>query len=209
VQVDEIWAYCVKKEKHKAVYEIKDHRIGDAYTFIGLEAKSKLVLCFEMGKRDGMTTLRFIEKLRDATSGVFQLTSDGFRPYIGAVETVFGAGIHFAQLVKIYSSDESTRERYSPGEVVDAIPVPITGSPKPEKISTSFVERFNLTLRMQMRRLTRLTNGFSKKWENLHSAMSLMIAHYNFCRVHQTLRVTPAMAAGITSEVWTLDKLLI
>ncbi len=208
VQADELWAYCFKKSKHIRPEESNNPHLGDAYTFVSIEANSKLVLCFELGKRDGITTLRFIEKLRRATSGVFQLTCDGFKPYVGAVEEVFGSEIHFAQLVKVYSSDESTRERYSPGEVLDAIPIPITGNPKLEHISTSFAERLNLTLRMQMRRLTRLTNGFSKKWGNLEAALALMFAHYNFCRMHQSLRVSPAMQAGISDHLWSLNELI-
>jgi IS1 family transposase len=208
VQCDEIWGYVFKKEKHRTSEEANDPHIGDAYTFVGIDAKTKLILCFELGKRDGLTTLAFIEKLKRATSGRYQLTTDGFRPYVGAVEEVFGADIDFAQLVKLYSGDEETRERYSPGEVVETIPVPVQGDPDPSQISTSYVERQNLTMRMCMRRLTRLTNGFSKKWDNLKAALALNFAHYNFCRVHQTLRVTPAMEAGITDHVFELSELL-
>ncbi|MGH9425182.1 MAG: hypothetical protein ACRD2L_02595 [Terriglobia bacterium] len=182
--------------------------IGDAYTFVGIDAKTKLILCFELGKRDGVTTLAFIEKLRRATNGRYQLTTDGFKPYVGAVEEVFGADIDFAQLVKLYSGDEETRERYSPGEVIETIPVPIQGDPRLDQISTSYVERQNLTMRMCMRRLTRLTNGFSKKWDNLKAALALNFAYYNFCRVHQTLRMTPAMDAGIADHIWSLGELL-
>lgn len=208
VQVDEIWGYCFKKEGHKTADEADDPKIGDAYTFVGIEAKTKLVLCYEVGKRDGETALRFIGKLRNATGRRFQLTTDGFRPYVGAVEEVFGSEIDYAQLVKLYSSDETTRERYSPGEVTGAIPTPIMGDPAWEHISTSYVERNNLTMRMQMRRLTRLTNGFSRKWENLEAAVALHFGHYNFCQIHGTLRVTPAMEAGITDHVWTIEDML-
>jgi hypothetical protein len=124
------------------------------------------------------------------------------------VEEVFGADIDFAQLVKLYSGDEETRERYSPGEVVETIPVPIQGNPHPGQISTSYVERQNLTMRMCMRRLTRLTNGFPKKWDNLKAPLALNFAYYNFCRMHQTLRVTPAMEAGITDHIWKPSELL-
>ncbi len=150
-----------------------------------------------------------MEKLRQATNGRFQLTTDGFRPYIGSVEETLGADIDFAQLVKLYSGDEETRERYTPGEVVETIPVPIQGNPEPGQISTSYVEPQNLTMRMCMRRLTRLRNGFSKKWDNLKGALALNFAYYNFCRVHQTLRVTPAMEAGIANHIWTIEKLIV
>src|SRR5439155_19108664 len=208
VQADEIWGFIYKKEKHKTSDEASNRLIGDAYTFVAIEAESKLILCFELGRRDVSTTLRFVDSLRFATSGSFQLTTDGFKPYIDTVEHVFGADIDFSQLVKIYSSDESIRERYSPGEVIDAIPVPITGDPDPAHISTSYVERQNLTMRMAIRRLTRLTNGFSKKWQNLKAALALHFAYYNFCRVHRSLRVTPGMAAGITNHIWTLLDLI-
>lgn len=138
----------------------------------------------------------------------FQLTTDGFRPYPDAVEDTFGRDIDYAQLIKLYAGDEKTRERYSPSEIVEAIPVPVMGDPKPERISTSYVERQNLTMRMQMRRFTRLTNAFSKKLSNLKAAVALHFAHYNFLRIHKTLRVTPAMEAGITDHVWTWNEIL-
>ncbi len=149
-----------------------------------------------------------MEKLGKAVKHRFQLTTDGFKPYVGAVEEVFGADIDFAQLVKLYSGDEETRERYSPGEVIETIPVPIQGDPSPDHISTSYVGRQNLTMRMCMRRLTRLTNGFSKKWDDLKAALALNFAYYNFCRVHQTLRVTPAMEAGIADHIWSIDEII-
>jgi len=137
-----------------------------------------------------------------------QLTTDGFRPYVNAVDSAFGTNVDFAMLVKVYSGDETTRERYSPSEIVEAIPIPVMGSPEPHRISTSHVERQNLTVRMQLRRFTRLTNAFSKKLENMKAALALHFAWYNFCRIHSTLRVTPAMAAGISNEVWDLEKLV-
>jgi IS1 family transposase/lambda repressor-like predicted transcriptional regulator len=150
--------------------------------------------------------IRFIDKLHRAVAGRFQLTTDGFRPYVEAVEEVFGTEIDFAQLVKQYRSDSGGRadRRYSPGDFVSATKSPIIGHPDRDRVSTSYVERQNLTMRMMMRRLTRLTNAFSKKWEHLEKALALHFAFYNFCRVHQTLRVTPAMEAGITDHIWTL-----
>jgi len=206
VEVDEVWSYIGKKEKRVSVDD--DQNLGDAYTFVAIEADTKLILCFELGRRDWSTTISFVKRLARAVTGRFQLTTDGFRPYIGAVEDTFGADVDFSQLVKLYTSDESTRERYSPGEVVSTIPVPISGDPDPAHISTSYVERQNLIMRMMIRRLTRLTNGFSKKWENLRAALALHFAFYNFCRVHRTLKVTPAMEAGIADHPLALEELI-
>lgn len=211
VEADEIWGYVKKKEGHKTADEKDNHQIGDAYTFVSIEGKSKLVVCYQLGRRDLPTALSFLEKLQHAAKDRFQLTTDGLRAYVDGVEQVFGTEIDFAQLVKSYRSDESGRleRRYSPGDFVGAKKVTITGCPEEAKISTSYVERQNLTMRMMMRRLTRLTNAFSKKWENLDKALALHFAYYNFCRVHQTLRVTPAMEAGLTNHVWSIAELLL
>ena len=210
VQADEIWGFVGKKEGHKREGEKKNFELGDAYTFVGIEAKTKLVLCYELGRRDIKTATRFMEKLKNASDGRFHLTTDGLRAYIGAVEETFGIEINFAQLVKFYKSDESRRieRRYSPSDFVSAVKTPIMGDPEPEKITTSHVERQNLTMRMSMRRLTRLTNAHSKKWKNLEKALAIHFAFYNFCRVHQTLRVTPAMEAGITDHIWEIEELV-
>lgn len=211
IEADEIWGYVQKKEGHKYTEEDKENnKIGDAYTFVGIEAKSKLVLAYHLGRRDSASALKFTEKLDRATDGIFQLTTDGLAAYIGAVEETFGADIDYAQLIKSYQSDETGNidRRYSPGDFVSAKKVTVTGNPDSEMVSTSYVERQNLTMRMSMRRLTRLTNGFSKKWENFDKALALHFAYYNFCKVHQSLRVTPAMEAGITDHIWTIDELI-
>ena len=210
VQADEIWGFVGKKEGHKRKEEKNNPQLGDAYTFVGIEAKTKLVLCYELGRRDIKTVTRFMEKLKNASDGRFQPTTDGLRAYIEAVEETFGIEIDFAQLVKSYKSDESrqTERRYSPGDFVSAVKTPIMGDPEPEKITTSHVKRQNLTMRMGMRRLTRLTNTHSKKWKNLEKALAIHFAFYNFCRVHQTLRVTPAMEAGITDHIWEIEELV-
>ena len=210
VQADEIWGFVGKKEGHKRKEEKNNPQLGDAYTFVGIEAKTKLVLCYELGRRDIKTVTRFMEKLKNASDGRFQPTTDGLRAYIEAVEETFGIEIDFAQLVKSYKSDESrqTERRYSPGDFVSAVKTPIMGDPEPEKITTSHVKRQNLTMRMGMRRLTRLTNAHSKKWKNLEKALAIHFAFYNFCRVHQTLRVTPAMEAGITDHIWEIEELV-
>jgi transposase-like protein/IS1 family transposase len=208
VEADEIWGYVGMKEKAKEnVYKPED-TLGDAYTYVAMEANSKLILAWHLGKRNKQDTLAFILKLRNATEGRFQLTTDGWPSYPDAVERVFGSEIDYAQLVKAYGASRDGEQRYSPAEVVDVEVVPRAGMPNFERICTSHIERQNLTMRMQIRRLTRLTNAFSKKWENLKAAIALHFAYYNFCRVHSSLRVTPAMEAGLTDHVWELRELL-
>ncbi len=148
------------------------------------------------------------EKLREATTGRFQITTDGFQPYVNAIDSSFGIDVDFAQLVKVYSSPADGEQRHSPGEVVDAILIPRVGMPDYQRVCTSHVERQNLTMRMCIRRLTRLTNAFSKKWVNLKYAIALHFAYYNFCWIHKTIRVTPAMEAGIANHAWTLEELI-
>jgi IS1 family transposase len=209
VEVDEIWGFVQKKESHKMQYEKQVEVIGDAYCFVGMERNSKLVLCHHLGKRDQLSTNLFMRKLARATSQHrFQLTSDGFKPYTLAVKTQLGKPVDFARLVKVYGVSRDGEQRYSPAEVVDAVPTPVFGNPIKSRIYTSHVERVNLSIRMGMRRMTRLTNCFSKKWRNLEAAYSLWFAYYNFCRIHQTLRVTPAMEAGITTSVWSIGDLI-
>jgi transposase-like protein/IS1 family transposase len=207
VQLDEIWGFCFKK--NKAVRPGDDPNFGDAWTFVAIERHSKLVLNFALGKRDQQTANAFIEGLRLATAPQpFQVTADGWNGYPFALEATLSDRIDFAQLIKVYRATPEGERRYSPAEVVSTEVVPVIGNPDHKRICTSHVERQNLTMRMQMRRLTRLTNGFSKKWENLWAALTLYFAWYNFCRVHKTLRVTPAMEAGITDRVWDLMEIL-
>jgi len=149
-----------------------------------------------------------VEKLNEATTGQFQITTDGFKAYVDAVHMSLGTRVDFAQLIKVYRTAPEGERSYSPAEVVSTEVVPVIGQPDPEKICTSHVERHNLTMRMQIRRFTRLTNGFSKKWENHFAALALYFAYYNFCRIHRTLRVTPAMEAGLTNHVWTIEEML-
>jgi IS1 family transposase len=205
VQVDEIWTFVGKKEKNVRQTE-NPELVGDQYVFVALDSESKIVPTFRVGKRNAENAWYFMQDLQERLTERVQLTTDGFRPYRDAVEDAFGASVDYAMLVKMYGSSGEAETRYSPGEIVDARPIPITGRPKMHLISTSHIERQNLTIRMQMRRFTRLTNGFSKKLENLKAMLCLYFAWYNFCRVHQTLRITPAMAAGITEHVWTLEE---
>jgi transposase-like protein/IS1 family transposase len=207
VQADEIWSFVGKKQK--ALRPGDDPNFGDAYCFVAMEKRTKLILNFALGKRDQATTNAFIEGLRLATSRQkFQITTDGFASYRSAITTTLHDRCDFAQLIKVYRATPEGERRYSPAEVVSTEVVPVMGDPDPEKICTSHIERQNLTMRMQMRRFTRLTNGFSKKWENHWAALCLWFAFYNFCRVHSKLRVTPAMEAGITDHIWSVRELL-
>ncbi len=210
VQADEIWAYVSKKESHKLPSEAHDDSIGDAYCFVAIERHSKLVLNFALGRRNQATTDAFIEGLRHATAPGerFQITTDGFQPFISAITTTLSDRCDFAQHIKVYGQPVGEEHRYSPAEVTSSEKVPVMGNPDKKRICTSHVERQNLTIRMHMRRLTRLTNAFSKKWDHLWSAYCLHFAYYNFCRIHKTIRVTPAMEAGITDRVWDMKDLL-
>lgn len=207
VEVDEVWSYIGKKDKR--VRPEEDQNLGDCYTFVAIERTSKLVLNVAMGKRNQTTTNAFIEGLRDAIApGRFQITSDGFAPYKTAIPDTFGDRVDFAILIKVYRTPAEAERRYSPPEVESTEVVPVCGNPDPERICTSIVERSNLSVRMGCRRFTRLTNAFSKKWENHWSAVILWYTYYNFCRVHKSLRVTPAMAHEITDHIWSIEELL-
>ena len=211
LQVDEIWSYCQMKAKNVPEERKEEWGVGDIWTWTSLCADTKLVPCWKIGRRDGCTARAFVVDLARRMRGRIQLTSDGHKPYLQAVEAAFGGAVDYAMLVKIYDNDavpSSPQRRYSPGKFVTCEKVPIQGAPEEEKISTSFVERQNLTMRMKMRRFTRLTNGFSKKVENHAAAVSIHFAHYNFVRRHQTLRVTPAMAAGVTNRLWDIGDLV-
>jgi transposase-like protein/IS1 family transposase len=207
VEADEVWSFIGKKEKR--VRPEDDQNLGDCYTFVAIERNSKLVLNIAMGKRDQATTDQFIEGVRHATAHTrFQITTDGFGPYRSAISNTLHDRCDFAQLIKVYRSPQDGEKRYSPAEVAAIEVVPIMGNSAPERICTSIVERSNLSLRMGLRRFTRLTNAFSKKWENHWAAVALWFAFYNFCRIHKSLRVTPAMAAGITDHVWDVKELV-
>ena len=208
VQADEIWSFIGKKQKHMT---LDDHEtLGDSYTWVAIEARTKLILAFLVGKRTSNDASEFTRKLRRATSAKqrFQLTTDGLQAYIPAVDLNLSDRCDYAQLIKIYASPREGEQRYSPGEVVQTVQVVISGNPNPNRICTSHIERQNLTMRMQIRRLTRLTNAFSKKYESHKAAIALHFAYYNFCKLHQTLRITPAMEAGITERVWSIAELL-
>lgn len=209
IQVDEIWAYCYAKQKNVPVDKRGVFGYGDIWTWVAIDADTKLVPSYLVGTRDAGAATVFLADLhsRLASGARIQLTSDGHAPYISAVESTFGADVDFAQLVKLYGVDPEGQKRYSPAKCLGTSKTVINGNPDPKKISTSFSERQNLTMRMGMRRFTRLTNGFSKKWENLAASVSLHFMHYNYARIHQTLRVTPAMEAGACDHVWDLVEI--
>jgi IS1 family transposase len=207
VECDELWSFIGKKQKR--LRDSDDPNKGDCYTFVAIEKHSKLVLNIAVGKRDQATTDVFIEGLRHATANTpYQITTDGFSPYKSAITTTLGDRCDYAMLIKVYRAGTEGEGRYSPAEVASVEEVPVMGRPDPERICTNIVERSNLSTRMSVRRFTRLTNAFSKKWENHWAAVAVWFGFYNFCRVHKSLRVTPAMAAGITSTVWSVRDLL-
>jgi IS1 family transposase len=210
LQLDEIWTFVRKKERRLSELKRLNPDIGDQYVFVAIDAETKLIPTFLVGKRDSQTALQFMTALfeRLASNGCIQLTTDGFGPYIEAIEQTFGADVDYAQLVKIYAAIDAGPGRYSPPRVSETVSTVIQGAPDAEYISTSYVERQNLTMRLAMRRFTRLTNAFSKKLANLKAALALHFAHYNFMRVHRTLRVTPAMEARITDHLWMWDEIL-
>ncbi len=208
LQVDEIWSFVGKKEKRLVGEEKNNQFLGDQYVFVALDADTKLCLAHRLGKRNGQLARSFMMEVSTRVKTAFQLTTDSFGPYRDAVDRVFG-DIPYAQVHKQYAGQPGDDEhRYSPPRIIRVDINPITGNPNPKYISTSYIERQNLTMRMQMRRLTRLTNAYSKKWKNLKAALALYFWWYNYGRVHETLRMTPAMAAGLTKHIWSWYELL-
>ena len=207
VQCDEIWAFVYAKQKN-VTEEQMAKGAGDCWTWTAIDADTKLIISYCLGDRGIKTANFFMNDLASRISNRVQLTTDGHRVYVDAVEDAFGADIDYSMLIKVYGAPSDMGEsRYSPATCIGCRTATISGDPDPQHVSTSFVERQNLSMRMGMRRFTRLTNGFSKKLENHGHAVALYFMHYNFCRVHKTLRVTPAMEAGLTDHVWTLQEL--
>jgi IS1 family transposase len=207
VQVDEIWSFTYAKQKNVAAAKAAPEEAGDTWTWTALDADSKMIVSYLVGGRDAEYAMWFMDDLAARLANRVQLTSDGHRAYLEAVEGAFGADVDFAQLIKMYGPTVGAPGRYSPGECTGAKKVRVTGSPNPADVSTSYVERQNLTMRMHMRRFTRLTNAFSKKVENHAHAVALHMMYYNFVRIHKTLRVTPAMAAGVTDRLWEIGDI--
>ncbi|MCA1625234.1 MAG: IS1 family transposase [Acidobacteria bacterium] len=212
VQADKIWAFIGMKQKTANNNGLGDNeKVGSAYVFTSIESNSKLIVAWHLGKRNEQDALLFLEKLYNAIDGAtnrFQMSTDAFKGYDHTVNEVLGTKADYGQIIKIYGKPNPDEVRYSSGDVIEVQKKIICGNPIEENISTSYIERSNLTMRMSMRRLTRLTNGFSKKWENLNYALALYFAYYNFCRIHKTIRCTPAMEAGITKTIWTLKDIL-
>jgi len=208
IQVDEIWAFCYAKQKNVATAKNAPVGAGDIWTWTAIDADTKLMVAWWIGDRSGDTAKMFIDDLAGRLANRVQLTSDGHKAYLQAVEDAFGADIDYAQLVKIYGETSEGQKRYSPAECIGCKRHGVTGQPDPDHISTSYVERSNLTVRMANRRFTRLTNAFSKKAENHAHQIALHFMFYNFCRVHKTLRVTPAMQAGVSDHVWDIAEII-
>jgi IS1 family transposase/lambda repressor-like predicted transcriptional regulator len=215
LQVDEIWAFCYAKAKNVPQDKKGTFGYGDVWTFAAIDAETKLVPCWLVGSRDVGSATELMQDLAGRLSNRVQLTTDGLKAYISAVEEAFGGDVDYAQLQKIYGASPEGDHRYSPAECIGAEKRCVTGNPEERHVSTSYVERQNLTMRMSMRRFTRLTNGFSKKVENHAAAVALHFAYYNFCRTHMSLGKredgkgrTPAMAAGVESRRWSVGDLI-
>jgi len=209
VQCDEIWSFCYAKEKNVPEKKKGQFGYGDVWTWVAIDADTKLVPSFLVGNRDGRTAMAFIDDLKNRLAHRVQITTDGLKAYLEAIEGAFGSEIDYAMLIKLYGSGTKDDQRqYSPAQCTGTQTQIIAGQPVAKDISTSYSERQNLSMRMGMRRFTRLTNAFSKKVENHTAAVGLYFMYYNFCRIHQTLRVTPAMEAGVTNHVWEVEEVV-
>lgn len=209
LQVDELWAFIYAKQKNVTPKIAADHpEAGDVWLWTAIDADSKLVPCWMLGPRDAIAARDFIEDLAGRLANRVQLTTDGHKPYLKAVDKAFGEEIDYAQLVKIYGADVEGQKRYSPAQCIGTRTHAVVGDPDPRYISTSYVERQNLSVRMTVRRYTRLTNAFSKKIENHAASVALGYFAYNFIKIHRTLRMTPAMAAGVTNRLWEVSDLV-
>ena len=209
IECDEIWSFVYAKQKNVPEEMRGQFGYGDVWTWVAIDADTKLVPCFLVGKRDAGYAFEFLNNLAGRLAHRIQLTTDGHRAYLEAVEGVFGNDIDYAMLVKVFGNPQGKEDerRYSPAVCNGTMKATITGDPDMSLVSTSYVERQNLTMRMSMRRFTRLTNGFSKKIENHFFSIALHYMHYNFCRIHKSLRVTPAMEAGVSNHVWSVEEI--
>jgi IS1 family transposase len=208
LQLDEIWAFCYAKARTVPFAKAAPEEAGDLLTWIAIDAETKLVPSWRIGDRSGETAIEFVCDLSKRLASRVQVTTDGLRSYVEAIEAGFGADVDYAQLIKLYGEVPHPAGRYSPAQIQGTKTYCCTGKPDPRHISTSYVERHNLTIRMSNRRLTRLTNAFSKKAENHAYSMAIYFMNYNFVRIHQSLRVTPAMAAGVTNTLWSLTDMV-
>ena len=211
IQCDEVWSFTYAKQKNVATAKAAPEKAGDTWTWTALDSDSKLIVSWLVGGRDGEYAIAFMDDLRSRLANRVQLTTDGHKAYLEAVEGAFGGDVDYAQLIKLYgepTGQKGHERKYSPSECTGTRKRRVEGNPDPKAVSTSYVERQNLTMRMHMRRFTRLTNGFSKKVENHMHMVALYTMFYNFCRIHKTLRVTPAMEAGLTDRVWDIEDIL-
>jgi IS1 family transposase len=208
LEVDEIWAFCYAKAKNVPAEKKGTFGFGDVWTFTAIDADTKLIPSYMVGSRDAGTATEFCQDLASRLSYRPQITSDGLKVYIGALEDAFSGELDYAMLQKIYAAAPGGETRYSPAECTGIQKQVISGNPDPKRISTSYVERANLTMRMGLRRYTRLTNGHSKKLENHCAALAIFFMHYNFARIHSTIRCSPAMAAGVTPHLWSVAEIV-
>jgi IS1 family transposase len=207
IECDEIWSFCFAKQKNVREEKQGVFGYGDVYTWVAIDADTKLVPSWLVGRRDGVSAMEFIKDLASRLANRVQLTTDGHKAYLNAIEETFGSEIDYAMLIKVYGGEQSD-VRYSPAECLGTMKERISGNPDKELVSTSYVERQNLTMRMSMRRFTRLTNAHSKKIENHLHAIALHYMHYNFVRIHQSLRCSPAMAAGVSKTLWSIEDIV-
>ena len=208
IQVDEIWSFIACKERNISPKTASQRIVGDAWVWVAIDADTKLIPCWLVGKRDSGCATEFITDLASRLAHRVQLTTDGHKVYLNAVEDAFGSDVDYAMLVKSFGAVRTGEARYSPAKFISTEKISVIGAPDTKHVSTSYVERQNLTMRMVMRRFTRLSNGFSKKTENHEAAVALHYMHYNFVRIHQTLRITPAMEAGITDHLWSVEEIV-
>lgn len=208
LQADEAWSFCYAKQRNVTTKIAEERIAGDVWVWAAIDADSKIIPCWMLGPRDAATARDFMEDLAGRLSNRVQLTTDGLKVYLTAVDKAFGDEIDYAMLVKIYGESPEPQKRYSPAVCIACERFPIKGDPDPHHVSTSYAERQNLSMRMSMRRFTRLTNAFSKKIENHSAAVALYMMYYNFGRVHQTLKTTPAVKAGIADHIWTVEEII-
>jgi IS1 family transposase len=209
LQIDEIWGFVAAKQKNVAAMKRPIIDAGDAWLWLATDADTKLVPCWHVGTRDGDAAMEFVDDLASRLANRVQITTDGHKAYLYAMDAAFGGDVDYAQLVKLYgTAPEAAKGRYSPAECTGIVKTRVSGNPDMAKVSTSYAERNNLNIRMHSRRMTRLTNAFSKKMENHAHAMALHFLYYNFVRIHKSLKATPAMAAGVTDRLWEVADMV-
>lgn len=208
VQCDEIWCFCYAKDKNLPDAMRNQQGVGSMWTWTAMDADSKLIISWQLGARDAANAWSLMADIKDRVANRIQITTDGNRLYVDAVENYFGAAVDFAQLIKVFESDSSTENRYSPGKCLGTRKIRVMGEPDMQDVSTSYMERQNLNIRMQNRRFTRLTNAFSKKAEMLAYSIAINFMYHNFVRVHQSIKTTPAIKAGVTKHKWTIEDMV-